>query len=44
MEKCVKCGVALEKMEVFPYGLCLSCYAVKFEKEFKSALKIARLK
>jgi hypothetical protein len=40
----VKCGVAIEKMEVFPKGVCLSCYAVEFEKEFKSALKIARFK
>jgi hypothetical protein len=44
MEKCVKCGVAIEKMEVFPKGVCLACYAVEFEKEFQSALKIARFK
>jgi hypothetical protein len=44
MEKCVKCGVAVEKMEVFQGGVCLACYAVEFEKEFQSALKIARLK
>jgi hypothetical protein len=42
--KCVKCGVAVEKMEVFEGGVCLACYAVEFEKEFQSALKIARLK
>ena len=44
MEKCVKCGVFMEKMEVFPEGVCLKCYAVEFEKEFQSALKVARLK
>jgi hypothetical protein len=44
MEKCVKCGVAVEKMAMFPEGLCLSCYAVVFEKQFQSALKIARMK
>jgi len=44
MEKCVKCGVKMEKMEVFPKGVCLSCYAMEFEKKFQSALKIARLK
>jgi hypothetical protein len=42
--KCVKCGVVIEKMEVFQGGVCLACYAVEFEKEFQSALKIARLK
>ena len=44
MTECVKCGVQIEKIEVFPKGVCLSCYAVEFEKEFQSALKIARLK
>jgi len=42
--KCVKCGVAVGKMEVFQSGVCLKCYAEEFEKEFQSALKIARLK
>jgi len=42
--KCVKCGVAIAKIVVFQGGVCLSCYAVEFEKEFQSALKIARLK
>jgi hypothetical protein len=42
--KCVKCGVVIGKMEVFQGGVCLACYAVEFEKEFQSALKIARLK
>jgi hypothetical protein len=44
MKKCVGCGVFMEKMEVFPKGVCLKCYAVEFEKEFQSALKVARLK
>jgi len=42
--KCVKCAVVIGKMEVFEGGVCLACYAVEFEKEFQSALKIARLK
>jgi hypothetical protein len=42
--KCVKCAVVIGKMEVFEGGVCLACYAVEFEKEFQSALKIARFK
>jgi len=44
MEKCSKCGVVVGKYEMFPEQLCLACYAVVFEKQFQSALKIARLK
>jgi len=44
MEKCVKCSAVIGKLEVFPEGVCLKCYAVEFEKEFQSALKVARLK
>ena len=29
---------------VFEKGICVKCYAEEFEKEFQSALKIARLK
>jgi hypothetical protein len=42
--KCVKCEVAIEKIDVFQGGVCLECFAVEFEKGFQSALKIARLK
>jgi len=42
--KCVKCAVVIGRMEVFQGGVCLECFAVEFEKEFQSALKIARLK
>jgi len=41
---CVKCGVSIGQFEVFPEGVCVKCFAVEFEKEFQSALKIGRLK
>jgi hypothetical protein len=42
--KCVKCGVVIGKFEVFPEEVCVKCYAVEFEKEFQSALKVGRFK
>jgi hypothetical protein len=44
MKKCVGCGAFMQEFEVFEKGICVKCYAEKFEKEFQSALKIARLK
>jgi len=48
MTECVKCGVAMGKFEVFltktGTTVCRECFAVEFEKEFQSALKVARLK
>jgi ribosomal protein L40E len=44
MEVCVKCGVSIGQFEVFPVQVCIKCYAVGFEKEFKSAIKVGRLK
>jgi hypothetical protein len=42
--KCAKCGAIIEKFEVFPEGICVKCYAAKFEKEWASAIKIGRFK
>jgi ribosomal protein L40E len=44
MEVCVKCGVSIGQFEVFPEQVCVKCYAVEFEKEFQSALKVGRFK
>lgn len=44
MTKCVKCGVAVAKLDLFPKGVCLECYAVEFEKEFQRIVKVGRLK
>jgi hypothetical protein len=44
MEVCVKCGIAIGKFEVFPEQVCVKCYAVEFEKEFQSAIKVGRFK
>jgi hypothetical protein len=44
MAVCAKCGVSIGQFEVFPKGVCVACYAVEFEKEFQSALKIGRFK
>lgn len=42
MEVCVKCGVSIGKFEVFPVQVCIKCYAVAFEEEFQSAIKVGR--
>jgi hypothetical protein len=44
MKKCVGCGAFMQEFEVFEKGICIKCYAEEFEKEFQSALKVARLK
>jgi len=48
MTKCSVCGVAMEKFEAFlsksGASVCRECFAVEFEKEFQSALKVGRLK
>jgi ribosomal protein L40E len=44
MEVCVKCGVSIGQFEVFPEQVCVKCFAVEFEKEFQSALKVGRFK
>jgi hypothetical protein len=44
MEVCVKCGVQMEKFEVFPEGVCVKCYGIKFQKEWASIIKVGRFK
>ena len=44
MEKCVECGKEIGKFEIFSGQKCVACFAVEFEKEFQSALKIKRFK
>ena len=44
MEKCVKCGKEIGQYEVFPKVTCVECFAVIFEKEFQSAIKVGRFK
>jgi hypothetical protein len=42
--KCVKCGVVIGKFEVFPEEVCVKCYAVEFEMEWASIVKVGGFK
>lgn len=38
MSECVKCQKPVGKFEVFPGQICVVCYGIEFQKEWKRVL------